>query len=165
MAIHFNGNQAKKIYYGTHLVKKVYYGSQLVYSAILTGRLENYFLSQSYQERGDEVKEFTKTFSAKYKFRKFVWGKQWKAVDGGANPKTMCIEIYGSSNGGITWKLLNSSTINQNYIGNTDQTQTLISGDTSTYYNAIKVRFWAKDAVSNAIRLKNLHFEITEWEL
>lgn len=165
MAIHFNGNQAKKIYYGTNLVKKVYYGTQLVYSAIFTGRLESYLLSQSYEERGDEVKEFTKVFGNSYKFRKFVWGKQWKAVDGGINPRTMHIEIYGSSNGGGSWTLLNTSTIDQNYTGNTDQTQTLISGNTSTYFNAVKVRFWATDATSNAIRLKNLHFEITEWEL
>lgn len=165
MTTYYNGNQVKKVYYGTQLVKKVYYGTQLVYSAIFTGRLENYLLSQSYEERGDEVKEFTKVFGDKYKFRKFVWGKQWKAVDGGINPRTMHVEIYGSTNSGSSWTLLNSSTIDQNYTGNTDQTQTLTSGNTSTYYNAVKVRFWATNATSNAIRVKNLHFEITEWEL
>lgn len=165
MTTYFNGNQVKKVYYGTNLVKKIYYGTQLVYSAILTGRLENYLLSQRTEERGDEVKEFTKIFSDKYKFRKFVWGKEWKAVDGGANPKTMCFEIYGTTNGGSSWILLNYVEKDQNFIGNSPSTSELVSGDTNTYFNGVKVRFWAKDALSNAIRVKDLHFEITEWEL
>lgn len=162
MAIHFNGNQLKNVFYGQQQVQKVYYGTKLVWENWVskTGSLFRY--EQAWKDTNFGLFYDTGVISLgrTMKLRQFrCLGEALRVDITGRTP--LKIEILARRTGTTTWDTL-ASKITSTTSGVDWNTEFSINLTSDTEYDAVRYKLYVNDTISRAYKARGYVY-LSSW--
>ena len=162
MAIHFNGNQLKNVFYGQQQVQKVYYGTKLVWENWVskTGSLFRY--EQTWKDTNFGLFYDTGDISLgrTMKLRQFrCLGEALRVDINGRTP--LKIEILARRTGTTTWDML-ASKITSTTSGVDWNTEFSIDLTSNTEYDAVRYKLYVNDTISRSYKARGYVY-LSSW--